>query len=241
MTSRKHRQRPWRSLAAGPFIVAVLALAAGTTADAAETTGTVDTGWELRFYAAAVDMDPGSKELAAPGSTSFGYDVSAGGGVGFNAEYRFSRRLGIDLGLFSGGNVEFDGRVSRAAGASRATYDTLTFTPLTAGLDVHLTPASRFDLYACPMVALVQYGRLSWYDEQRGWESTVDFDEDFALGARIGLGVPFGQKRWSFQANFTYLDSRLDGHAGGGVRIDRGYDTTLFGLGFGYTFRDRSP
>ncbi len=184
-------------------------------------------------------MDHSSAGLTRPGGIGRRYETDTGGGLGFNAEYRFSRRLGIDLGLFSGGSVDIEAHTFRAGGTSWVTYDSLTFTPLTAGLDIHLTPDSRVDLYACPMVALIQYGSLSWYDQPDGFATDVDFDEDFALGARLGIGVPFGRSRWSFQANVTYLDTSLKGRGPNGVRIDSGYDSTLFGLGAGYRFRRR--
>ena len=44
-----------------------------------------DNGWRLRFYAASIDFD--SQE-------SRSYDVDVGFGLGVNAEYRFSPRLG---------------------------------------------------------------------------------------------------------------------------------------------------
>lgn len=237
MRAREDR-RAWR-LAGGPLAVAVLALAASAAAETTAASETSDTGWEIRFYAAAIDMDHSSAGLTRPAGTTRGYDTSVGGGVGFNAEYHFSKRLGIDLGLLTGGNVEIEAHTYRAGGTSWTTYDTLTFTPLTVGLDIHLTPDSPVDFYACPMVALIQYSSVTWYDEPSGTAWDVDFDEDFGLGARLGIGVPFGQNRWSFQANLTYLDSSLEGRGANGVRIDSGYDSTILGLGVGYRFRGR--
>lgn len=236
MTPRTRRRRPHWYLAGGLLVAAVVVLAASASADTGEE---IDTGWEIRFYAAAVDMDHSSAGLTRPAGSRAGYGTSTGGGLGFNAEYRFSRRLGIDLGLFSGGGVDIEAHTFRAGGPSWVTFDTLTFTPLTAGLDIHLTPDSRVDFYVCPMVALVQYGSLTAYNEPGGTSWDIDFDEDFGLGARLGLGVPFGQNRWSFQANLTYFDGSLEGQGANGIRIDSGYDSTIFGLGFGYRFRER--
>ena len=224
----------------GLMLAALTALAATPPAHAGEATEASAPpvkGWEIRFYAAAVDMEQGSTELTEPTTFHRGFDSSAGGGIGFNAEYRFSRRLGLDLGLFSGGNVDIETYTHRGTGNSWVSYDTLTFTPLTAGLDIHLTPDERVDVYFCPMVALVQYGSIAWYDDTNGFRSEVDFDEDFALGARLGVGVPFGESGWSFQANITYLDGSLEGRGANGVRVRSGLDSTMIGFGAGFRFK----
>lgn len=217
---------------------ALLAAAPALAATAAEP---VETGCQIRFYAAAVDMEHSSAGLVRPAGTTRSYGGDTGGGLGVNGEYRFSRRLGVDLGLFSGASVDIEAHTYRAGGTSWVTYDTLTFTPLTVGLDVHLTPDSRVDVYLCPLVALIRYGNLDTFVDSSGWRTGVDFDQDVAPGLAVGLGVPFGQKRWSFQANITYLDSSLEGRGPNGLRIDSGYDSTIFGAGVGYRFKSRSP
>lgn len=221
-------------LAAGVLLAAVPALAA-------DTIDQVDKGWQIRFYAAAVDMEHSTSGLTRPAGTGRGYGTDTGGGLGFNGEYRFSRRLGLDLGVFSGGSVDIEAHTYRAGGAGWVTYDTLTFTPLTVGLDIHLTPASRVDVYVCPLVALIRYGELTTYSDASGFTTAIDFSDDVAPGFAVGLGVPFGDTRWSFQGNITYLDSSLEGRGTNGVRIDSGYDSTIFGVGVGYSFRSRSP
>ena len=214
--------------------VGVLLLVAAMPAAAA--TEPLDTGWRLRFYIAAVDMEHSSDQLGSTGD----FAGDTGGGVGLNAEYRFSRRLGIDVGLFSGGSVDIGVHNFHPGDTGWVTHDTLTFTPLTLGLDIHLTPDERVDFYACPLVAWTHYGRLSSYSGSRGVESEIDFSEDLSFGLRLGLGVPFGQNRWSFQVNATYLDSGLEGRGANGVRIDGGYDSTIFGVGVGYRFGSRA-
>ncbi len=201
----------------------------------ADTTPEFEPGWQLRFYVAAVDLDHSSSGLTRPAGTSrIGTD--AGGGVGVNGEYRFSRRLGIDLGLFTGGSVDVEASAYRVGGTSRVAYDSLTFTPLTVGLDVHLTPASRVDVYVAPLIALIQYGELRTTAGPHGAGTEIDFDEDIAPGLSLGLGVPFGKKGWSFQAHITYLDSSLEGQGVDGLRVSSGYDSTIFGIGAGYRF-----
>lgn len=235
------RKAPRRSWLAGLALaaVAVLILAAPGWADTETETATdveteteTYTGWRLRFQAASIDFDNDSGPVGQGGS----FDMDVGGGVGANAEYRFNRRLGIDLGVLAGAGVDMSVRAVHAGGATVLVHDTLVFTPWTVGLDVHLTPDSRVDLYFCPMLAWIHYGGLFAHAGSAGVVvAGIDIDDDFAPGAGLGLGVPFGsQRRWSFNANLTYLDSELSGTGSAGYRVDDDHDLTMFGLGFGY-------
>lgn len=230
----------WRQCSKSYLAALATAVAlAAAPALAATAADPIETGWQIRFYAAAIDMDHSSAGLTRPAGATRHYGSDTGGGLGVNGEYRFSRRLGIDLGLLSGGSVGVEAHY-RAGGTSWVSYDTLTFTPLTVGLDIHLTPGSRADVYVCPLVALIQYGKLETYAGPNDLGTRIDFDEDIAPGLAVGLGVPFGQGRWSFQANITYLDSTLEGRATNGVRVSSGYDSTIFGAGVGYKFGSRN-
>ena len=213
-------------------IVAALAPASVWAASPAPAGSETDTGWRIRFYAAAIDMGSESDGFDRNG----GFDFDIGGGLGFNAEYQLSKRLGIDLGVLSGAGVDLAYDSGWAGHSSRVSQETLTFTPLTVGLDVHLTPESRVDLYASPLIALVQYGGFAVRSGPTGVRTEWDFDEDLAFGASLGLGVPFGNERWSFEANLTYLDTTLEGSTGSELTMDNGFDSTIFGLGFGYRF-----
>ncbi len=212
-----------------------LLLPAAAVADAAAATTGDDNGWRLRFYAASIDFH--SLDTGEPGFRGGGYDLDIGGALGVNAEYRFSRRLGFDLGALAGGGIDLASRTASIGEHDFVVYDTLSFSALTAGLDVHLTPGQRVDLNFCPLIALMQYGGIV-VETGAGRVSTgVDFDEDLALGATLELDVPFGaHSSWSFNASLTHLESTLDGNDRGGLRIEEDYDATMFGLGFGYRF-----
>lgn len=213
----------------------VLALALATTAAAATTpTQPQETGWSIRFYAASVDFD--SVDGYRGGSRP-DYDLDIGFGLGFNAEYRFSRRLGIDLGVLGGAAVDVAWNALRADEWGWTSYDTLTFTPLTAGLDIHLTPDSSVDLFVCPMLAWIHYGGIVIQSAGHWSTTTVDFEEDLGLGLTLGLGVPMGARdRWSFAASLTHLESQLDSDTWSGGRLVGDYDATILGLGVGYRF-----
>lgn len=231
MNRTTRHDRHGSSLVLGVAAALVFALVAGASAES-------DRGWQIRFYAAAIDMNDDPTGPNRAGGSSFDLDV--GGGLGFNAEYRFSPRLGLDLGILSGAGVDVETGATRAGNWGFVNHESVTFTPLTAGLDIHLIPDARVDVYVCPLVALVQYGGLAVRSGPTGVRTEWDFDEEFAFGAGLGIGVPFGRnerrQRWSFQANLTYLESSLNGSNGDASRITSDYDSTIFGLGFGYRF-----
>lgn len=190
----------------------------------------VERGWSLRFSVASIDFD---SNLASRS----GYGIDLGAAVGVNGEYRLNRRLGLDLGAFAGGGVDVAGRRSWIGWANYDVYDTMSLSGLTAGLDIHLTPDGRVDVYVCPLVAWMQYGSLVFEAAPDRVATAVDFDGDFAVGAGLGVGVPFGaQRSWSFNAQVTHLESTLNGSDRGDLSIQEDYDATMVGLGFGYRF-----
>ena len=206
--------------------LALLALcaAAGPAAHATE----VEPGWRLRFSLASMDFNSNI--------TSTGYGIDIGGAASVNAEYRFSRRLGLDLGAFGGGGVDVANHRSWAGWSSDA-FDTMSVTGLTAGLDIHLAPDHQVDLYICPMLAMMQFGNLVFATGPQGTITAVDFDQDLAIGASLGLAVPLGAGRhWTFDAHLTHLESTINGGDRGDLRIDENYDVNMVGVGFGYRF-----
>ena len=195
------------------------------------TTGSEpETGWRLRFAIASMDFHSNL-------NSGSGYGIDIGAAAAVNGEYRFNRRLGLDLGAFGGGGVDVVSHRSWIGWSHVDVYDTMSVSGLTAGLDIHLTPDSRVDLYVCPMVALMQFGGLVFDVEPRHVVTAVDFDEDLAVGASLGLGVPLGERRvWSFNAFLTHLESTLNGNGHQRLRIEEEYDVNMLGVGFGYRF-----
>lgn len=214
----------------GSWTIALLVTAATSwpAATAVADPG-VEPGWRLRVSMASMDFD--SK------LTGGGYGIDIGAAAAINGEYRFSRHLGLDLGAFGGGGVDVVSHSAWIGWRHVDVYDTMSVSGLTAGLDIHLTPDSRADLYVCPTMALMQFGSLVFDARPHGLVSAVDFDEEFALGASLGLSVPLGPRRaWSLNAYLMHLESTLNGNDRSDLRIDEDYDVNMLGLGFGYRF-----
>jgi hypothetical protein len=226
----KH-SRSRRSLGAASLLILVLAASATRAQSPVDE---IEPGWRVRFYAASIDFDSigGYHRGSRPD-----YDLDIGFGFGLNGEYRISRRLGIDLGVLGGAAV--DVAFTEAANGEWVwtEYETLTFTPISAGLDIHLTPDKNVDLYVRPMLAWIRYGGLEVHTSS-GWSrTTVEFEEDIGVGISLGLDVPFGRReRWFFAANLSHLESELRGRNWNSGSMFGDYDATILGFGVGYQF-----
>ena len=83
------------------------------------------------------------------------------------------------------------------------------------------------------MIAFVDYDDLRF---SIGSETaTVDADDDFAWGARLGLDIPIGGAGWSLHTAVSYIDTELDiGTDDGRDRLS--FDPLLATVGIGYRF-----
>lgn len=218
----------------GARVMGALLLASAVAAPAASEEAAFEPGWQLRVYAASVDFSGG--EGYGPNSRP-DYDLDVGFGFGIGAEYRFSRRLGVDIGILGAAAIDVTWSTVGPGEWVWSGYDTLTFSPLSAGLDIHLIPDNDVDLYLSPQLAWIHYGGLV-VRSGSGWSSaTIDFDEDLGLGLALGLAAPLGRReRWAFVANLTFLESSLETDSWSGARVASDYSATILGLGFGYRF-----
>jgi hypothetical protein len=172
---------------------AALALVVGAAAPLAAQ----DSGWRLR-------LGP----LAAASTSGGDQEIVAGAGLGL--EYRTGPRLGIEIGamtaepretmdlaFFDEAKVHLESRVR--------------VTPVTARLDLHLTPEARADVYVAPVVAYVHTSPVTvTASGAAGGESfreSLRFDtkDQFAWGAALGVDLPLGQGRSFLSLSATYL------------------------------------
>src|SRR5690349_14559769 len=119
----------------------LLALATGSHAAAQTRT---DRGWQVELTGLAAQSTTGSFG---------GYESSAGFGLGL--DYRISPRLGVELDVLSS---ELEDEITFGFFDEALTIETnLRMTPVLAGLEVHLTPGRRADLYLGPVLGLMRY------------------------------------------------------------------------------------
>ena len=216
----------------------IVALCAATLAWAGAAAAEVEQTWIIRVGALRVDADPDFR-LQQDGVRLTG---DAGYGFSLAGEYRVSDRLGVEL---SGQWSEFDLELELGGGMfCGSTFCRVSATdsvrPLTLGLglDVHLTPGRRADLYVGPVLAYVLYSDPTF----RFLDGTVrgSIDDDLAWGGVVGLDLPFGDPGWHFSGSVRYLRAEADATA----RDDEGdtdtasldFDQLAVIVGFGYRF-----
>lgn len=160
-------------------------------------------------------------------------EIEAKGAVGLalGYEYRATQLVGIDANLFRA-NLDVDGRIQGTywindlanngqlveTGPFDASENVghLTVTPLTAGVNFHLTPKSKVDFYVGAFAAYVAYGELDVEGE------TLGFDNDFSWGVVSGIDVPVRDRGWFFGGAIRYMETKaaFDDPAAGGDALD---------------------
>ena len=90
-------------------------------------------------------------------------DADGALGLGISGEYQFSDRLGLELGIFRASpDVNLVNTIKELDLTARAS-DGQAMTPATLGLNIHLLPEDRLDLYISPFLAYVYYGDLDFF------------------------------------------------------------------------------
>ncbi len=188
---------------------------------------------------------------------ALGLGVDFDTGVGFYAgvEYQWSERLGVELGV---GWLELEQSAQQDLFiGSVSTTATLTAKPVTVGLNVHLTPDSRFDFYVAPRIGWAfiddlelstqvdigsfpfpTFPGLPLFPTFPGFgvpvQTELGVEDQFIFGLRLGFDVPFGDSAWSLASSVDYTDMELELDAGGGAGL--GIDPLTIGVGFGVSF-----
>jgi outer membrane protein W len=192
-----------------------------------------DDQWVVR--ATALSMKLTGDSVVVDGDDDWSrYSADMEYGFGFEVEYRASRLLGIDFGVLTASpelEVVYD-----AAPVITATAK-LRITPVYGGLNLHLTPNSRFDLFFGPVVAYVFYSGFDlvvdpWFLTEEGFES----DDDFGVGVNLGLDVRLGNGGWLLTAGFRYLDTTLEASPPDEGTGSTAIDPRIFSIGVGYRF-----
>ena len=208
----------------------LIALATGSHATAQTRT---EPGWQVELTGLSTQ----------PTTGSFG----GAGGFGLGLGYRMSPRLSVELDLISS---EIEDQISFGFFGDEffTIQSSLQMTPVLAGLNVHLTPGRRVDLYMGPVLGLIRYDDIEIEVSGDLLEGEIvpvqriETKDGFAWGARLGMDVPIGRRGVFFTANVTYLKAEVevDGFEDddfddfGSSSFD--LDPLVSQLGFGYRF-----
>ncbi len=180
--------------------------------------------------------------LAFDGTVSLEPQDAAALVVGY--EYRFNPRLGFDVTLLQT-NPDVDGRLHGTYWINDSTtgdlietgpldvtehIGDLTVTPLMLGLNVHLTPKSKLDVYVAPAIGYVSYGDMNVEGEK------ISLKSDFAWGATAGLDVPIGKGGWVLSGALRYVSSSADVDEPGAAGESLDMRLFVVQVGAGYRF-----
>ena len=209
------------------FAAALLALPTLTSPALAD-----DTGWKVRFGGTWVDPDLNVDTIDDAGERARARSVDDIN-LGLGLEYRFSRRLGLDFAV-SFSEPAVDITIDTLDDGRFAATDKLSFTPITAALNIHLTPGRRADVYIGPMIGYALYGDLT-FDVGVGEPAEFTSSDDFGFGAQLGVDVGIGDGPWSIDAALRYLDTDLETTNDGDV-TDVDFSPIMFSFGVGYRF-----
>jgi outer membrane protein W len=200
----------------------------------------VEKSWIVRFGALWVDTDLDFRQDDAGDIVQLTGD--AGNGFSLVGEYRLNDRLGVELGAqWSENDLEL--RLTGVAFCG-STFCVLTASdsvrPLTLslGLDIHLTPGRRADLYVGPVLGYVLYTDPTF----RVMDGTLEvlIEDELVWGGVVGLDVPLGDRGWHFSSSIRYLRAKADAEGrddegeAGAASLD--FDPLAVAVGFGYRF-----
>jgi outer membrane protein W len=182
--------------------------------------------WRVRFTGAVAADDNG---IVATSVTGRGHSVSVSGGagVGVNFEYRYSPRMGIEMGAMAlGGGV--------LVGVNKhhryyAGVEVGGYVPLTFALNFHpIRDSEIFDFYVGPLVASTIVGGV-WI----GGDVNVGSRVDLGLGANIGFDINLGKtSRWSLNSGLKYIANVTENERDSRIA----FDPLIWTFGFGVKF-----
>ena len=192
-----------------------------------------DDQWVVRV--SALSMNPtGDTVVVAGDDEQISYSGNSGCGFGVEFEYRASRLLGIDFGALTAAPV-IDVLIDEVGVISASAEPRLT--PLYAGLNIHLTPDSRFDLYLGPMLAYVVYSSFDlvvdpWFLTEEDFSA----ENDLAVGVNLELDIRLGDRGWLLSAAFKYIDTTLEASPPDGGIGWTDIDPMVYSIGVGCRF-----
>jgi outer membrane protein W len=189
--------------------------------------------WVFRFYGAGADtagdalmVGPNRQDPNNPQSPFVTTKRMLGDGEGFGLgiERLFNRRYGVELdALF----LELDGsRIVDIGTDWTMSNPGVDMDAISLGLNVHLTPEKKVDVFIGPFLSNVSYG-------DSGFNATESsFGDELGLGAKLGADWYFGwQSKWALATSIRYLPLTA-GDKGNQFDVDPLVGT----IGLGYRF-----
>ena len=200
--------------------------AASAEEEPAEAATVKQRNWRVRFTGAVAADDNG---IIATSVTSSGtsVSVSGGAGVGVNFEYRYSPRMGFEMGAMALGGGVFAGVDKHRRYHSGVEVG--GYVPLTFALNFHpIKDSEVFDFYVGPLAASTIVGGV-WI----GGDVNVGSRVDLGLGANLGFDINLGKRsRWSLNSGIKYIANVTDSRDDSRIA----FEPLIWTFGFGVKF-----
>lgn len=184
--------------------------------------------WRVRLVGAVVS---GGGGFTVAVGDRHGAEVSTdgGGGVGINFEYRYSPKMGFEVGAMAvAANIGV--RAGKTYPYHGAAVELESFVPITFSVNYHpLAKTDVFDLYIGPLATATFFSNLGVGSEWGG--GGVESGVNFGLGVTLGADLNLGRSRWSLNGGVKYI-ALSDGGGDTGVS----YDPLIVTFGFGFRF-----
>jgi len=187
-----------------------------------------------------INADPSHGDRSTPGNPRrVELIVDDGTGFGVSLEYRMSCLLGLEAGYL---NTPLDSMFMFDSDTEwLMASDKMPTGFATLGLNFHLTPKKRVDLFLGPVLGFVDYGTVNYNLGGTIGPISDNLDEDFGIGLRAGIDVPFQKNGpWALTAGLHWFPS-LD--AKSVIRpLNVAVNPKIASLGLAYRFgRDKGP
>ena len=190
--------------------------------------------WQVRANFLAIDPRAGGSDEQVIEDAEIFTFIDHDNRFGFSAERRLSGRLGLELGLFQASPDLAVSVFDHGSGEALGDVDSLDLFSVTVGLNVHLTPNRRADVYFGPLVAWVSAGDLNLGNS--GDTQHFKIGDEVVPGAVVGVDVRIKESKWGFNASIRYLDYSFMPTAEDGAGVEVQFDPVIIGLGASYKF-----
>ena len=166
----------------------------------ADTGTTRERKWRMRLIGAIGSNNNGAL-VTAGHYPHAGVSVDGSGGVGINFEYRYSPRMGFEIGAMAiGGSVSVS--ADKDYYHHGAGVEVNGYVPITFAFNYHpLKDPEIVDFFIGPMAACTVLSAVGV-----GPGVYVGSYVDLGLGANLGVDINFRKNsRWSFNTGFKYI------------------------------------
>ncbi len=189
--------------------------------------------WIVRGYAARVDSSGDEFNTVTPAVGDFPEErtkFSIGNATGFGGavEYLFRPNWGVELdAMLADLDTMFVFDIGPLWGMDHQDVD---FQPISLGINYHLTPDKRADVFLGAFVSAVDYGDATYSDLDLSFRN--DLGSDTGFGAKVGVDIPFSwESPWAITGSLRYIATSAEVD-----NVDLDVDPLIFTLGLAYKF-----